>query len=104
MARKSWREISADVRSDPERAARIAEETRPILDASALARLRESRSLTQAALAEAMQVSQARISHIERQDDFYLSTLIEYVRCMGGELRISVVFPDETVELVESRD
>jgi hypothetical protein len=101
MGRNSWREISAPVRSDPERAARIAEETRAILDAAALARLRESRDITQASLASAMNVSQARVSRIERQKDLYLSTLGEYVRGMGGELRMSVVFPDETIELIE---
>jgi hypothetical protein len=103
MPRRPWREISARVRSDPERAARIAEGTRAILDAAALQRIRESRDLTQTALASSLEVSQARVSRLERQDDLYLSTLDEYVRAMGGELRVSVVFPDETIELVGAR-
>jgi predicted XRE-type DNA-binding protein len=104
MRRTPWSEISAHVRSDPARAARIAEGTRAILDAAALTKLRESRDLTQVEIASDLDVSQARVSRIERQDDLYLSTLDEYVRAMGGQLRVSVVFPDETVELVAAHD
>ncbi len=70
---------------------------------SDLTALRETRELTQSALAASVGVSQARISQIEHQDDLTLSTLEEYVRGLGGELRISVVFPDETVELEGKR-
>jgi transcriptional regulator with XRE-family HTH domain len=102
MAHKPWREISTKDRKSPERVARIKSETRSMLAISALTRLRESRSLTQAQLAKELDVSQSRVSRIENQDDLNLSTLDEVVRGLGGELRISVVFPDETVELLGS--
>jgi transcriptional regulator with XRE-family HTH domain len=104
MGRRPWREISAKNRMDPERVARIEVGARVLLLGSALTNLRESRDLTQVELASALDVSQARVSRIERQDDFYRSTFAEYVRAMGGELRVSVVFPDETIELVATRD
>jgi transcriptional regulator with XRE-family HTH domain len=104
MGRKPWREISARNRKDPERAARIEAGARAMLLVSELTKLRESRDLTQVELASALDVSQARVSRLERQDDLYLSTLAEYVRAMGGELRVSVVFPDETVELIAAHD
>ncbi|HEY7030377.1 MAG TPA: XRE family transcriptional regulator [Thermomicrobiales bacterium] len=104
MGRRPWREISAKNREDPERAARIEAGARAMLLVSALTKLRESRDMTQTELASALDVSQARVSRLERQDDLYLSTLAEYVRAIGGELRVSVVFPDETVELVAARD
>jgi len=67
---------------------------------SALTELRESRKLTQTQLASVLDVSQARVSRIENQDDLNLSTLNEVVQGVGGEVRISAVFPDETVELL----
>jgi transcriptional regulator with XRE-family HTH domain len=100
VKRTPWREASAKYRKDPARAARIAEGTRAILDANALQRLRETRGTTQAALASALSKSQARVSQIERQEDLYLSTLDEYIRAMGGRLRMIAEFPDETVEIV----
>ena len=84
----------------PEEGERIAAEARAMVAISELAALREARSHTQSALADSVGVSQARISQIEHQDDLTLSTLEEYVRGLGGELRITAVFPDATVELV----
>jgi DNA-binding XRE family transcriptional regulator len=94
-----WSEIKRRRPKSPERQARIAAGVREMLLISHLTALREARGLTQSALATEVGVSQARISQIENQDDLTLSTLEEYVRGMGGELRLSVVFPDETVEL-----
>ncbi len=59
-----------------------------------LAELRAARGVTQSALSGAMAVSQAHISQLERRDDLYLSTLESYVRALGGELHVRVVFPD----------
>ena len=95
---RPWREIRR--LGSPEQEARIAAEARTMILISDLTALREARALTQSALAGEIGVSQARISQIEHQGDLTLSTLEEYVRGLGGELRVSVVFPDETVELV----
>jgi transcriptional regulator with XRE-family HTH domain len=103
MARTSWRDVSAKNRTDPARVARVQSGARAMLLISALTELREARGLTQSEVASSLAVSQARISQIEHQGDMNLSTLDEVVRGMGGELRVSVVFPDQTVELLGSR-
>jgi transcriptional regulator with XRE-family HTH domain len=100
MVRKTWREISAEDRKDPERVARIQAGARAMLVVSALTELRESLGLTQSGLASSLAISQARISEIEHQGDLKVSTLDEFVRGMGGELRISAAFPDHTVDLL----
>jgi hypothetical protein len=66
-----------------------------------LAELRRARRLTQGQVAMGMGVSQAQVSRVENQADFYLSTLRNFVDAMGGELRIMVAFPDmqEPVEI-----
>jgi transcriptional regulator with XRE-family HTH domain len=104
MGHRPWREISAKNRMDPERVERVASGTRAMLLISELTKLRESRALTQSELASSLAVSQARVSQIERQGDLNLSTLDDYVRAMGGELRVTVVFPDQTVELVDAKN
>jgi len=75
---------------------------RAIRDALALARLRESRSVTQEQMARALHVSQANVSRIEHGDDLYLSTLRSYISALGGRLEVNAVFPEETVELIEA--
>ncbi len=60
-----------------------------------LAELREQRGATQEQLARAMEVSQPFVSKIERNDDWYVSTLSHYVGALGGELRLCAVFPDQ---------
>jgi transcriptional regulator with XRE-family HTH domain len=94
---RPWSEIKR--RRTPEDQARIDAGVREMLVIADLTALREARALTQSALAAEVGVSQARISQIENQGDLTLSTLDEYVRGLGGELRLSVVFPDQTVEL-----
>src|SRR5579863_1530298 len=64
------------------------------LQRMALDELRSARQLTQAELAEMLDVPQSSISRIEQRADMYLSTLRNYVHAMGGALQIQVVFPD----------
>jgi len=51
-------------------------------------------ALTQAELAESLDVAQGSVSKVENQADMYLSTLRKYVHALGGELRLTVEFPD----------
>jgi transcriptional regulator with XRE-family HTH domain len=60
----------------------------------ALDELRSARQLTQADMAEMLDVPQSSISRIERRADMYLSTLRNYIHAMGGVLQIQAVFPD----------
>ena len=96
---KPYRNLRERIRSDPARAARIEEYERGIRVAIALAELRELFETTQRELGDALGVSQANISRIERQDDLYLSTLQSYVEALGGELHVSARFPDLEIEL-----
>src|SRR5580658_2842460 len=64
------------------------------LQRMALDELRSARQLTQADMAEMLNVPQSSISRIEQRADMYLSTLRNYIHAVGGELRIQAVFPD----------
>ena len=68
-------------------------------DAQAHYDLRHSVGMTQQSVADTLEMSQANVSRIEHEDDLYLSTLRAYVAALGGELRLTAVFPDHTVTL-----
>ena len=57
-------------------------------------KLRQARQQTQIAVAEKLRVGQGSVSRIEKQSDFLLSTLKEYVGALGGQLELRAVFPD----------
>ena len=65
-----------------------------------LGELRRRRGIGQAAVAEALAVSQPNVSRIEQEDDLRLSTLARYIAALGGDLELRAVFPDESVELL----
>jgi transcriptional regulator with XRE-family HTH domain len=91
MAR-NYKELQAmmDPASSAENKRRVGEE----LQRMALDELRGAKQLTQADMAEMLDVPQSSISRIEQRADMYLSTLRNYVHAVGGELRIQAVFPD----------
>jgi transcriptional regulator with XRE-family HTH domain len=64
------------------------------LQRMALDELRSAKQLTQADMAELLDVPQSSISRIERRADMYLSTLRNYIHAMGGILQIQAIFPD----------
>jgi len=68
--------------------------------AGALRELREELHVPQTELANRMDVQQAAISKIERRQDLLLSTLRSFVSNLGGELELTVRFPDRTVPLL----
>ena len=61
--------------------------------------LRQAREMTQMHLARILKVNQAAVSKMERRADMYVSTLQDFVRAMGGELKITAKFPDGVVEI-----
>ena len=61
--------------------------------------LREARAMTQVHLAKILGVNQAAVSKLERRTDMYVSTLQDFVKAMGGELKITARFPEGTVEI-----
>lgn len=66
---------------------------------NALRQLRLSRKLTQIDVAERMGLSQPEVSKLERRRDVRVSTLLAYVRAVGGEPRVIAAFGAEDVTL-----
>ncbi len=99
MSTHKWSELAQRIDADPTRRVNVEEQKRAMRDVIALHEVREARRLTQTELAAALDVTQANISRIERQDDLYLSTLEEYVAALGGRLELHAVFPDQVIAL-----
>jgi DNA-binding XRE family transcriptional regulator len=59
-----------------------------------LAEMRKNAGMTQADVAEAMGVSQQRVSAIESGSVAELATLADYIRALGGELKVIADFGD----------
>jgi transcriptional regulator with XRE-family HTH domain len=90
---RKWSEIRGQ--RTPEQEARIAAGVAAILMGQHLDAVRTGRGLTQTEVARRMGVSQSHVAQVEARADVYLSTLISYVRALGGDLRIEAVFPGE---------
>jgi transcriptional regulator with XRE-family HTH domain len=91
MAR-NYRELRAKM--NPADVAENNQRVREELQRMALDELRNAKQLTQADMAELLDVPQSSISRIEQRADMYLSTLRNYVQAMGGMLQIQAVFPE----------
>lgn len=50
--------------------------------------------MSQEELAEILDVKQANVSKIKRREDMRLSTLVTYVRAVGGDIKIIAHFPN----------
>ena len=59
-----------------------------------LSEMRKKAGMTQAEVAEAMGVSQQRVSAIESGSVAELATLGDYIRALGGELKVIADFGD----------
>ena len=64
-----------------------------------LREIRKARKLTQVAVAERLETTQANVSQLEARTDLYLSTLAGYVAALGGRLEVTAVFEGERYEL-----
>lgn len=83
----------------PEAQARAAARAEAMLVEMQLQELRKARQVTQVEVAKAMCVEQAAVSKLERREDMYVSTLREYVRALGGELKLVASFPDGDIQV-----
>ena len=93
---KRFAELRKPIESDPLRSARVEEHK-----AAMLGELRRKLDLTQAVVADRLDVTQENVSQIERGEaDVRLSTLSRYVEALGGRLEVRATFPDETVALM----
>lgn len=92
---KSFDTLRRQIDADPDRRARVEDHKMAML-----AELRRELDLTQAAMAERLEVTQENVSQIERGEaDVRLSTLSRYVEALGGHLEVRAAFPDHSIEL-----
>ena len=103
MARQTFAALVAATMS-PTAQARAKARTQAMLAEVPLDELRRARDLSQARLAETLEVAQSEISRIENRTDLYLSTLRSYIEAMGGELEIIARFPDGAVRVNQFDD
>jgi transcriptional regulator with XRE-family HTH domain len=93
--RKGFDGLRKQIDADPSRRAKVDEHKTAMLG-----ELRRKLDLTQAVVADRLDVTQENVSQIERGEaDVRLSTLSRYVEALGGHLEISAAFPEETVAL-----
>src|SRR5664279_4846436 len=91
MATK-WNDLKH--KSSPEVRVNLQREAHTELDRIGFHKLRQARQQTQVAITETLNIGQGAVSRIEKQSDFLLSTLREYVGALGGQLELRVMFPD----------
>lgn len=89
-----WSEIRAKRPPDPAAAEREKLKIK-------LALLREQFGLTQTEVAERLGTSQPNISQIENTDDLKLSTVAKYVHALHGHVKITAVFGDTSITLLD---
>ena len=92
----------AEVEADPRSRARLKAAIAEINERQAtLAQVRKARELTQAALAQLLEMDQSEVSRLEHRSNMLLSTLQSFIRATGGELQLIATFPDsEPVQLL----
>jgi hypothetical protein len=88
----NWNDLKH--KSSPEVRGNLKKEAHAELDRIGFHKLRQARQQTQVAVAERLKIAQGAVSRMEKQSDFLLSTLREYVGALGGQLELRVVFPD----------
>ncbi len=94
-SRKGFDQLRKQIDADPARRANVEEHKTALLG-----ELRRKLDLTQAIVADRLDVTQENISQIERGEaDVRLSTLSRYVEALGGHLEVRAAFPEETVAL-----
>ena len=94
---KNFNELRAKM--SPEAQSRAAARAEAMLVEMQLQELRKTRQVTQVEVAKAMNVEQAAVSKLERREDMYVSTLREYVKALGGELKLVASFPDADIQV-----
>ena len=97
---KNWREIRAEAVAkeliDDKQAAEHRSRLEGAVRAHRLAEVRKAQGVSQKDIADAMGISQPRISKIERGDiaNSELRTLRSYIEALGGRLRVVADFGD----------
>lgn len=94
---RSWEQVRSELGLNAADVARHGARFEAGTHACRLAEIRKHRRVTQQDLAEALGVSQSRVSQIERQgiDDTVLSTLAAYVEALGASILVVADFGEE---------
>jgi transcriptional regulator with XRE-family HTH domain len=82
-----------------ERQAEIALKTVHLKAEMALGELRRALQLSQAELAEKLNIKQPAVARLEKRTDMYVSHLRQVIEAMGGELDIIARFPEGEVKI-----
>jgi transcriptional regulator with XRE-family HTH domain len=82
----------------PEARARAQARADAMLAEMALAELRKAFEVSQEDLAKLLKVTQASVSKMENREDLHLSTLVAYIKALGGELEILAHFPKKAAD------
>jgi transcriptional regulator with XRE-family HTH domain len=78
-----------------ERKARVEARAKVLIaEEMTLRDLRKAQKRTQVQLAKKLGIGQEQVSRLEKKSDMLLSTLANYVRAMGGDLKLTAEFPD----------
>jgi transcriptional regulator with XRE-family HTH domain len=81
----------------PERRRKITARANEILaEEMTLRELRKAVDCTQTQVAKILGINQEGVSRLEQRTDLLLSTLRDYVKAMGGELKLVVKLPNRT--------
>jgi transcriptional regulator with XRE-family HTH domain len=64
-------------------------------EVESLQALRKAAGKAQTEIASSLRISQPSVSKIEKQTDMYLSTLRNFVEAVGGDLELTVRFPNQ---------
>ncbi len=92
---KGFDDLRKQIDADPARRANVEKHKTAMLG-----ELRRKLDLTQAIVADRLDVTKENVSQIERGEaDVRLSTLSRYVEALGGHLEVRAAFPGETVAL-----
>lgn len=83
----------------PEARAKAKAKADVMMQEMLLSELRQARKLSQEKIAASLKVKQGAISKLERRTDMYISTLRGFVKAMGGDLEITVRFPEGSVKI-----
>lgn len=98
---KNWSEVRETLDLDEKKVAGERDRLRAVTRAHRLAEIRREQGLTQTQVAQVLNISQARVSKIERGDveRSELATLQAYVEALGGHVEVVASFGDRRVVL-----
>jgi predicted transcriptional regulator len=94
---KKWSDIRR--KHTPEVEERIRAKVKAKAQGMTLNQLREARQLTQVNLAQVLKINQGAVSTMEKRTDMYVSTLRNFIKAMGGELKITAEFPEGSIQI-----